>query len=163
MSAVISPCGLYRYNLTRIIGGEPFCACVIMVNPSTADAENDDATIRKLLGFGQRLGWSEFTVVNKFAFRATDVNALRDAVDPIGLMNNHHTLIAMAQADIIIVAWGSLKKLPLPLWLRYRFIVRTAGVLGKPLYCWGTCDDGHPRHPVMLGYDTPLIPWEPPL
>jgi hypothetical protein len=133
-----------------------------MVNPSTADATENDATIRKLIGFAQRHAWSEFTVVNKFAYRATDVNELRNAVDPIGPDNNNHILTAMAGADIIVVAWGRLKKLPLPLWRRWRYVHETALLLGKPLYCLGTCDDGHPRHPVMLGYDTPLEIWEPP-
>lgn len=161
-SAILSPCGTYRYTLTRIIGGEPYRACVVMVNPSTADATNDDATIRKVIGFAKRHMWSEFTVVNLFAYRATDVNALRGAVDPIGPNNDHHILAAMAQADIVVVAWGSLNKLPGSLWGRFTVITHMARLLGKPLHCLGTCSDGHPRHPVMLGYDTPLELWSPP-
>lgn len=51
MSAIISPCGKYRYRLEREGPGEGATA-IIMVNPSTADAENDDRTISKLRGFG---------------------------------------------------------------------------------------------------------------
>jgi hypothetical protein len=163
MSATISPCGRYRYTLHRRLGNPipSIKASVIMVNPSTADGVENDATIRKLIGFGERLCWSEFTVVNKFAWRATDVNELRTAVDPIGPLNDGYIAAAMMQTDITVLAWGRLKKLPIPLWLRYRDILRMAKALNRPLYCWGTCDDGHPRHPVMLAYETPLEIWEP--
>lgn len=164
MNALISPCGRYRYTLDRVLGNPipPVKASIIMVNPSTADAREDDATIRKLRGFGERHGWSEFIVVNKFAYRATDVNVLRDVPDPVGPLNDAYIAAAILSSDITVVAWGRLKKLPVPLWLRYRAILRIAKACNRPLYCWGTCDDGHPRHPVMLGYDTELVLWEPP-
>jgi hypothetical protein len=136
VTAILSPCGTYRYSLTRSLGQPGFKACVIMVNP--------------------------FTVVNKFAYRATDVNELRTAVDPIGPLNDHHIFAAMIQASMIVVAWGSLNKLPLPLWRRWRVVAGIARALDKPLYSWGVCKDGHPCHPVMLGYDTPLTICEPP-
>jgi len=31
-----------------------------------------------------------------------------------------------------------------------------------PLTSFGVAKDGHPRHPLMLAYDTPLTPWRPP-
>ena len=92
MSAVISPCGLYRYRLERDLGGliaGPTVAW-IMVNPSTADATADDATIRKVLGFSRRLGAGRVIVGNLFAFRATDIKALRTAADPVGLDADQH-------------------------------------------------------------------------
>lgn len=162
-SAVISSCGQYRYTLRRTIQPHGFNACVIMVNPSTADATANDATIRKLMGFGKRFQWGEMTVVNKFAYRATDVKQLRVAAKPIGLLNDGHILEAMLLANIIVVAWGSLGKLPPALQQRWRSIVALAGALDKPLYCLGTCDDGHPKHPVMLSYANQLTIWEPPL
>src|SRR3954451_2301972 len=41
-----------------------------MVNPSTADAETDDPTIRKVKGFSERAGYGHIIVGNLFAFRA---------------------------------------------------------------------------------------------
>ena len=64
-TATISPCGAYRYDLSRRWGffkDEP-CATWIMLNPSTADADEDDATIRKVKGFTDRMGFSGFWVV----------------------------------------------------------------------------------------------------
>ena len=81
MSAIISDCGFYRYRLDR---GAGRALAIIMVNPSTADAENDDPTIRKVLGFASRLDCSRIIVANKFAYRATDIQELRTARTPLG-------------------------------------------------------------------------------
>lgn len=160
MNAVISPCGQYRYQLKRQLQGIGSRASVFMVNPSTADATDDDATIRKLIGFGQRLNWSSFTVGNIFAARATDVNDLRKIVDPFGPMVDGYNLATMIETDLTVVAWGAGGKLPLSLRGKYATIVQFAKMLNRDLYCWGFCQDGEPIHPVMIGYDRQLTKWE---
>lgn len=162
MTATLSPCGKYRYTLTRSLGQPGFRACVVMVNPSTADAIDNDATIRKLIGFGRGLQWSEFTVVNLFAYRATDVRKLADADDPIGPANNNHLVTQIALCNILVFAWGASGKLPPRLQDRWRYVAALAVACGKQPYSFGICQDGHPCHPVMLGYNTPLSIWEPP-
>jgi len=159
MSAIISECGRYRYELRRSVQRHGFKACVIMVNPSTADAEIDDATIRKIKGFAKGFQWSEFIVVNLFAYRATDVNELRSVSDPIGELNNLYTIDAMMRSDIVMVAWGASAKLPTHLRKRYQFIVDSLAAMNKPAYCLGVCADGHPKHPLMIGYATQLERW----
>lgn len=162
-SAVISDCGLYRYRLERDLGrfGNTTLA-FIMVNPSTADASVDDATIRKCIGFCERNGFGRMIVGNKFAFRATEVKRLRSTPDPIGPENDAHLGRIMNDADMIAVAWGPLTKLPDRLRTRWRTITAIAKTLGKTLHCFGTAQDGHPRHPLMLAYDTPLTEWKRP-
>lgn len=157
-SAVLSPCGDYRPRLERAMGAGRVAAG-IMVNPSTADAHEDDQTIMKWYGFSQRLGFGRFIIGNKFAFRAADVRALRSASDPIGPDNDKHIEQIMRDADIHIVAWGPMSKLPKALRSRWVDIVAIADRVGCPLYCWGTAQDGHPRHPLMLAYNTPLVRW----
>ena len=74
-TATISPCGSYRYTLTRDLGlaMKPKRPCLfVMLNPSTADALMDDRTIRRCKGFATREGCTSLTVVNLFAFRATN-------------------------------------------------------------------------------------------
>lgn len=164
MSAIISPCGLYRYRLERDLGGMLAGPTVawIMVNPSTADADTDDATIRKVLGFSRRLGAGRVVVGNLFAFRATDIKALRTAADPVGPCGGPHMRQIMREADKVIVAWGAGAKLPNPLRFRWMEVARAAEAHGITLHCLGTASDGHPLHPLMLGYDRPLVPWSPP-
>lgn len=160
MSAIISDCGTYRYELTRPTFRDGPIVSVFMVNPSTADWAVNDATIRKLLGFGKRLGWGELIVGNIFAFRATDINALRTATDPVGPLNHGHLLSIMLRSQMSIVAWGTLGKLPKELRDEWRVVANMARALNRKLLCWGTCNDGHPRHPVMIGYDNELIHWD---
>lgn len=159
MSAVISACGSYRMRLDRDLGRSGPAVAILGVNPSTADATRNDATIRKDIGFGDRLGWGRIIKGNKFAFRATDVRALRVCADPIGPENDRYLCEIMAEADIVVAAWGPLAKLPPRLRWRWRDIVSIANSIGKPLHCFGTARDGQPRHTLMLGYDTPLTEW----
>ncbi|GEP09883.1 DUF1643 domain-containing protein [Methylobacterium gnaphalii] len=164
MSAIISPCGAYRYRLERSIGGllaGPTFAW-IMVNPSTADAEANDHTIRKVIGFSERLGAGHIVVGNLFAYRATDIRALRTAADPIGVDGGDHLRAIMREAKKVIVAWGPCAKLPR--WLRNRWM-EVAGIAeanGIPLWCLGTAQDGHPLHPLTLGYERSLSIWKRP-
>jgi hypothetical protein len=160
MSAIISDCGRFRYRLER--GGPGAGAtAIIMVNPSTADAEKDDHTIRKLRGFGERNLWGRLIVGNLFALRATDVRDLTKVDDPVGPGNDYHLGEIFAQADRIICAWGPVSKQPRAYrGIRWRQVVKLAG--RRPLYSIGdTAQCGHPCHPLTLSYDRPIIPWHP--
>jgi len=160
MSAVISPCGQYRYRLDRL--GDGFGAtAIIMVNPSTADATADDATIRKLRGFGERNRWGRLIIGNLFAYRATDVRGLAKVPNPIGPENDDHLIQILAECDQVICAWGPIGKQPRQWRNRYQNVlslIRGAGLdpmcIGEPAKC------GHPKHPLMLAYSLPIQKWE---
>lgn len=160
-SAIISDCGLYRPRLDRDLGVPGRVAAILGVNPSTADGETDDATIRKDYGFCRRNGIGRFIKGNKFSFRATDVKELRNVADPVGPMNDAYLEQMMREADIVIAAWGPLSKLPKHLRHRWKRVVMIARDVGKTLHCFGTAQDGQPRHTLMLSYDTPLVEWKP--
>lgn len=161
-AAVLSPCGQYRYRLDRTIASTGPVAAIIGVNPSTADAEVDDQTIRKDMGFARRLGWGRIIKGNLFAHRATDIKALRRAQNPTGPENDRYLAEIMREADVVVAAWGPCAKLPPHLRGRWKAIARIADEVSKPLMCWGTAQDGQPRHPLMLAYETPLVPWSRP-
>jgi len=108
------------------------------VNPSTADAETDDASSRKGVGFATRLGWRSYALVNLFAYRAKDIRDLRMARDPVGPDNDHYIEQAMRNADVHVVGWGSLAKLPEALRGRWKDVVRIADRVGCKLHCIGT-------------------------
>ena len=160
MSAVISPCGQYRYRLERD-GGEIGQTAVIMVNPSTADATQDDQTITKVRGFGRRNGWGKLVIGNLFAYRATDIRELAHVADPIGPDNDDHLRQIAMYADRVIIAWGALAKLPSELRGRHKHVLSLLADLDVPVLRIGTLTScAQPKHPLMLAYDTPILPWE---
>lgn len=162
-SAILSACGTYRLRLDRDLGRPGPTVALLGVNPSTADAQVNDATIRKDMGFGVRHGWGRIIKGNKFAFRATDVKRLRTAADPVGPDNDAYLEQIMREADVVIACWGPLSKLPPNLRRRWYKVARIADEVGKSLMCFGTAQDGQPRHTLMLAYDTPLTAWNRPL
>lgn len=154
MGAIISDCGKYRYVLTRDIK-QPVrwnMPCLfVMLNPSKADAELDDRTIRRCIGFAEREGCTSLTVVNLYALRSTDPTKLLIDEDPIGPDNDRHILeqIEKHSVGIIVAAWGSHKKA----------LTRAIQVMSKfnDAYCLGTNKDGQPKHPLYLSKNQPLI------
>lgn len=158
MSAVLSPCGTYRYQLARDVGMDGPVFAFFGVNPSTADATLDDATVRKWTGFVKRWGGSRFIVGNVFAYRATDVRELASAFLPGGLDNAEQLAQIAADADILVPCWGNRAKVSPG--LRYHFdnTMRTLRKVGKPIKTFGLTASGDPKHPLMLGYDTALVP-----
>lgn len=160
MTAIISQCETYRYELTRIWDASLPLLSVVMVNPSTADASKNDPTIRKVIEFAKRNGFGGIIVVNLFAFRATDVNELKRAGDPVGPLNMHYLFCAMMRTDTTLVAWGASAKLPPSLRTHWFALAEMAHAMDRPLYCLGTNMDRHPKHPVMgVPYDTPFQIW----
>jgi hypothetical protein len=85
-SAAVSRCGRCRWWLRRTDprGGSGRVVAFLMLNPSTADAQRDDPTIRRCLGFARAWGYSVLEVRNLFAWRATDPRELLTAADPVG-------------------------------------------------------------------------------
>lgn len=163
MSAILSDDGRYRYRLEREVSDVGCVAAIFGVNPSTADATTNDATIRKDMGFARINGWRRIIKGNLFAYRATDVRELARVPDPNGPDNDHHIWSIMTDADVVVVAWGPTSKLPRQLRERWRVVAHMAIRCRKPLWCLGVANDGQPRHTLMLPYASPLVPWMAPL
>lgn len=159
-SAIISPCGMYRYTLHRNIPQpmrwvKPCLFCLL--NPSTADATTDDPTLRRGMGFAKEWGCTSLTFVNLFAYRATDPRQLKEAVDPVGPENVNHIIEQINKhfrIGIIVVAWGSHA-----LTGRQRRVQHLFAQHGAQ--CFGTNKDGSPRHPLYLRKDASLQLWDP--
>ena len=157
MSAIISPCGLYRYRLERTVAMEGPVYAFFGINPSTADASVDDATVRKWIGFTKRWGASRFIVGNVFAWRATDVKALATVDDPYGDDIGDHITDIIAEADILVPCWGNTTKVPPKLQGAFDVLLDALVSSGKPVRCFGRTKAGDPMHPLMLGYQTKLV------
>lgn len=160
MSAWISDCGRYRYSLERWIpavrGG---LVLFIGVNPSTADANIDDATVRKWCGFAGRWGFGHVSVGNLFAWRATDVRELGLAEDPNGPENDDALRTMIGHASLVVPCWGSRDKLPPRLHKRIDEVRALLAQSEKPIKTLGFTVSGDPKHPLMLSYTTPLVDW----
>lgn len=78
--------GWHRYLLARIWDPSPAAALLvwIMLNPSTADHERDDPTVRRCAGFARRLGYGGIAVANLYSYRATDPRELGAVVARTG-------------------------------------------------------------------------------
>lgn len=163
--ADISACGLYRYRLWRDWGhADGPRVCWVMLNPSTADATDDDPTIRRCIGFSRAWGAHGLTVVNLFAWRATDPRELtrRSSDITIGEGNNDVIADATARARLVICAWGS----PGDTYVRKNTHVRAHDVARilrhRALHCLGTAKDGQPRHPLYLASNLTPTLWRAP-
>lgn len=153
-SAVISPCGQHRYTLDRVWSEGP-AVNFIMLNPSTADASEDDPTIRRCVGFARAWGYGGLIVTNLYAFRATDPRRLRSAPDAIGRENNRHIAEAAAPGRLVVCAWGN-----------HAAIEREAAVLkilrgaGRTPHALRMTSLGHPAHPLYLPASLTPFPME---
>lgn len=169
--AVTSPDNRYRYLLGRMWDSyfdhgeawrdrEPtrplwvYC----MLNPSDARIE-DDPTVRKCIGFAKRGGAGGVLIVNAMAYSTPYPKALVDAarggVDVYGEHNTAAIQWATSRPALLgrhIAAWGNVPPKVRPLARRGigEFMICEAD-------CFGMNADGSPRHPLMLGYDTPII------
>lgn len=164
-SANISENGVYRYELRRTWGDGPIVMWV-MLNPSTADATQDDPTIRRVVRFTQRprfLGHvapGGVVVCNLFAFRATDPRELTRCLGTAGIdvaigPSNNSTIMRCAkEASRIVCAWGNKGRLG----ERGERVARMLSDAGFELWALGEVSFlGQPRHPLYLKSDTQLL------
>lgn len=148
--ALLSPCGTYRYLLQRSWDASREAVCFVMLNPSTADADIDDPTIRKCIGFAQRLGYGQLEVVNLFAYRSTDPDKLRTVSDPVGPENDDVIAGSIAVCHTIICGWGT--KSP-PRLTRAPYVLNLIHKMGKIPMALKLTKGGHPQHPLYLPYE----------
>lgn len=160
--ALISECGRYRYWLTREWDPAKIKLVWIMLNPSTADADTDDPTIRRCMSFARDLGFGGIRVMNLFALRATDPKELRKQPSPIGPENDAHlrnlgTTAQMDSVSMVIAAWGTHGKLNRRGEKVAKMITEECGL---PLYALKVTADGSPGHPLYVAGDTQPFIWK---
>lgn len=154
--------GAYRYRLDRWWGDGPRVAWV-MLNPSTADAEVDDPTIRRCIAFTRAWGYAGMTVVNLHPLRTADPRVLAgvlrdDRIDDREVdacrRNLEEIDRALDDAALIIAAWGAqwrggMSESRRRLLDRYR----------DRLHCLGLTKQGEPRHPLYVRGDRAPTSW----
>jgi len=160
--AVISDDGKYRYKLGRYWTRKDVPVVWIMLNPSSADAVENDPTIRRCISFAKRWGFGGIEVYNLFALRSRDPRSIERADDPVGPKNDYWLTAAARKGRTIIAAWGECQTA-----LKSRraaevmeLLVRSGGANPKSL---GFTKTGDPRHPLYVRSDVLLspLPFEP--
>jgi hypothetical protein len=157
-TALFSDCRQWRYALLRIWDASKPMACFIGLNPSTADEQQDDPTIRKCIGFARLWGNGGIVMLNLYAWRETVPKKMFDreaaGIDIIGDGNNFAHLMRMAHSgtNVVVAAWG-----------------KNGGPRGfeaiKMLAPEGLCyfklnKDGSPQHPLYMPYSQKLSKFE---
>lgn len=147
----------HRYLLLR--GGDiddttPLVAFV-MLNPSTADADQNDPTIAKCIKFASKfiLGPHRVAIVNLYAVRATDPDVAFAHRRPVGGTKNDDVILNVAEAaERVIAAWGADKRSDGRAREVYRLLRDNVKLwrLGPP------SKGGHPKHPLYLRDSTTL-------
>lgn len=156
--ARISDCGRYRYSLERIWNADAKLLIFCMLNPSTADAELDDPTIRRCMGFAGREACGGIRVVNLFTLRTSSPADLWKADDRIGGPEAERALVAAAddaaRDDLpIVCAWGAGSR------GKGVFTIEMMRARGARLVCLGRTKDGSPRHPLYVRADQRFEPF----
>jgi len=128
---------------------------MVMLNPSTADAERDDPTIRRCIAFAARERFGGVEILNLFAFRATAPSDLKAAADPVGPDNDQHLRDLFARHGMILAAWGAHGAHR----GRAEAIMRLAVDLGVTLTCLGRTAQGKPRHPLYVKGNSAILPF----
>lgn len=153
--ATLSFDGVYRYTLLRSTEEPDFidradAVNFIMLNPSTADAELDDPTIRRCMGFAWEWGYKQLIVTNLFALRATDPKALYKHPDPVCEQNDKMIRVVASSCEKVVCAWGTHGAYQ----GRGKEVLRMLNEWGCRPYHLGLTKGGFPKHPLYLPSST---------
>ncbi len=149
--------GRYRYLLWRTWAAARPRLLWVLLNPSTADGQTADPTLRRCIGFSREWGYGGLEIVNLFAFRTRQPHDLQSTPDPVGSENDRYLAEAATRATRILVAWGE----------RGTYHQRDRTVLAllsqhavQPLSCLGTTQNGCPCHPLYRARSTRPVPYQ---
>lgn len=153
--AQFSPCKQYRYSLWRIWNPNLPLLGMVLLNPSTADAEADDPTIQRQGTRARSLGFGGLIVTNAFAYRSTDPEELYNTFDPIGPDNDGWIVQEAKRCKQLIVGWGKHAS-----WMnRSRDVLELLHAAGVQPYALRANNDGSPEHPLYLPYHLKPFPY----
>lgn len=155
----------YRYSLWCRWDATLPQVIFVMLNPSKANENQDDPTLKKCIKFAHYWRYGSLEVVNLFAYCSPDPNDLFQADEPVGLENNSYIQSATNRAHLIIVAWGASNYLQKKRDRETEVLSLISGQ--KTLYCLeltkkeyrlGLTKKKLPRHPLYIKDSTkPMI------
>lgn len=153
--ATFSPDGLYRYRLARYFndkGIDGKMLLFIMLNPSTADAVENDPTVTRCINYAKEWGFDGLIVGNVYAYRSTDPKGMKAVPDPVGPENEAYLCDIHTEASMTVCAWG-----------RHGISreYRIKELLDGDLWALKLTHDGHPQHPLYQKANLEPVLWRP--
>lgn len=143
----------YRYVLSWPTGVDNNRVCMFaLANPSTASAEQTDATVARCIAYAKRWGFGWCEVVNARAWRATDPKAVPADPEAVGPRNDDIVLSSAESAELVVCGWGKLAGERGPVMLD---LIRNAGKVPHALKLNA---DLSPAHPLYLRADLEPFP-----
>jgi len=145
----LSACGRYRWWLERQWQREAPRLLFIGLNPSRADGQRDDPTLRRLLGFAQSWGYGALEVLNLFSRISPSPAVLRRSADPIGpetdlWLRRRLAHLAHSPGSAVWLGWGNGGQ-----WRgRDQAVLPVLLQQDLPLLALGLTASGQPRHPL---------------
>jgi hypothetical protein len=159
--ALISECGQYRYRLSRRWNKSLPSCLFIMLNPSTADAELDDPTIRRCIAFAKSWGYGKLYVGDLFAVRTKSPSKMKDHSHPVGPNNCQHlqrmALKVARSGGICVAAWGGHGTHM----GQDKIVMKWFESFGVQLHFIKLTIKKAPCHPLYLRGDLKPTPWNP--
>ena len=148
----------YRYILGTV-GNNPLIT--IGINPSTAEPEKMDNTMKSVERIATGNGFDSFIMFNVYAQRATDPNQINKEINPMLHKENMQAfqwiLENSGKKPIIWAAWGTNIERRKYLKECLREMINISNQY-KAVWCKvGKCSiKGHPHHPLYLKKDSRL-------
>lgn len=157
---------LYRYVLIREVddlllklGTVLFIGC----NPSSASKFRPDPTTTRCVNFTIAWGFRRMELVNPYAWRSTNPAGLLSSPDPIGPDNDRYILERALAASRVVMACGSMAKVPKRLGWERR-LEQVCAMLEPHVDLWAlklTPKANMPQHPLMVPNNVEPFIWRP--
>lgn len=142
----------YRYSLWRIWDKSKPLVMFIGLNPSTANENSDDPTIRSVCRIANNNGYGGIYMLNCWAYISTDPKLIKH--NPMSDEWNNNVLIVTAgKCKDVVFAWGDFN------------IVKDTGRVYELSEMFPRAmalhinKKGSPKHPLYCKSDTKLIPF----
>lgn len=150
----------YRYILgTR--GKNPLIC--IGINPSTAQPDNLDNTLKSVERIALHNGFDSFIMFNVYAQRATNPDTMEKVFNPQLHRENLEAfryVLSISERPAVWAAWGAIIEKRSYLTDCVRDMVSLGQEYGASWYCAGAITKkGHPHHPLYLKKDELLKPF----
>lgn len=130
------------------------------LNPSTADAERDDPTMRREIAFAKSWGFGGLWKVNAYDFRATEPKELRRTQHPASPMCWPWVADAALASDLFVCCWGT--HINEAIFGRQEWMQAKLLDLGVSLYFLRLTQANHPSHTLYLPSNLQPILWKAP-